>query len=357
MLKTIIRQFKSSSILRDPIESNVLKASFDLNNVKDLPFNENIELAWKQLIPYKIKLRKEETPVLFLHGLFGSKLSFNKAGRLFSELTKVPTYALDLRNHGESPHVLPHTYSQMAHDVYNFIKERNWDQCVLVGHSMGAKVAMIVSLIYPELVSKLVVVDNTPHAEQLDEQFKNDLLGMCEVEQIGSQFKKSENGKRVTEIKDVDKMLSQYQKDPLSRSLLMSNLLVTQKDVRNSYIKDKRKEVFKVPVMNFWKHNIINAMGSWPHIPSTTPKFSNPVLVMYGNRSNFVKKEYFDKFKEYFSDIKFEEFNSGHWISQEKPKEFINSLIMFISPPSSRKIEPSPKKKKKGYGKIHRSYK
>ncbi|KAI5958979.1 uncharacterized protein KGF55_005633 [Candida pseudojiufengensis] len=346
MIKTIFRHFKTTSILRDPVESKVLKATFDVNSIKDLPFNENIELAWKQLIPYKIKLRNTDTPVLFLHGLFGSKLSFNKIGRLFSELTRVPTYSLDLRNHGESPHVLPHTYSQMAHDVHNFIKERKWDQCVLVGHSMGAKVAMLISLLYPELISKLVVVDNTPHNEPLDDQFKNDLLGMCEVELNGAEYKKGENGKRVTEVKDINKFLSKYQKDPISRSLLMSNLIITQKDYRSVSIKDKKKEVFKVPVMNFWKHDIIDAMGAWPKLPSNIPKFENPVLIMYGIKSNFVKKDNFEIFKKYFTNLKFEEFDTGHWISVEKPKEFLNSLIMFISPPSSRNYEDPPKRKK-----------
>lgn len=309
-----------------------LQPSFDIDKIKDLPFNEKISLEWKQLIPYKIKLNKEEVPVLFLHGLFGSKLSFNKAGRLFSEVTKIPTFAVDLRNHGESPHVLPFSYTQMAQDVYHFIKERKWDKCVLIGHSMGAKVAMLVSLLYPELVHKLVVVDNTPHAMPLDPHYKLDLLGMCELEAHPELYKKGSNGRRVTEVKPISKFLSKYEKSPLVRLLLMSNLLLTHKDIANPHVKDRLKEVFRIPVMNFWKHDVIKSVESWPDLPTNFEKFTQPTLVMYGNRSPFVKPEYFPVFEQYFTDLKFKEFNCGHWISHDLPGEFVNELVKFISP-------------------------
>ena len=330
-----------------------LQPSFDIDKIKDLPFNEKISLEWKQLIPYKIKLNKEEVPVLFLHGLFGSKLGFNKAGRLFSEVTKIPTFAVDLRNHGESPHVLPFSYTQMAQDVYHFIQERKWDKCVLIGHSMGAKVAMLVSLLYPELVHKLVVVDNTPHAMPLDPHYKLDVLGMCEVEAHPELYKKGSNGRRVTEVKPISKFLSKYEKSPLVRLLLMSNLLLTHKNIANPHVKDRLKEVFRIPVMNFWKHDIIKSVESWPDLPTNFEKYTQPTLVMYGNQSPFVKPDYFPEFERYFTDLKFKEFNCGHWISHDLPGEFVNELVKFISPfwkkgenekqLSKKKLKPRPR--------------
>ncbi|KAI5957576.1 hypothetical protein KGF57_003270 [Candida theae] len=326
------RCISTFSVLLNSSKQPTLQPTFDIDNINDLPFNDKISLQWKQLVPYKIKLNKEETPVLFLHGLFGSKLSFNKTGRLFSEVTKVPTYALDLRNHGESPHVLPFSYTQMAQDVCHFIKERKWDKCVLVGHSMGAKVAMLVGLLYPDLVSKLVVIDNTPHAMPLDPHYRLDILGMCEVEAHPELYKKGSNGRRVTEVKAINRFLCKYEKSPLVRSLLMSNLLLTHKDIANPHVKDRLKEVFRIPVMNFWKYDIIKTVESWPDLPPNFDKFTHPTLVMYGNQSPFVKPEYFQVFEEYFTDLKFREFDCGHWISHDAPGEFVNELVKFISP-------------------------
>ncbi|KAI3404373.2 hypothetical protein KGF56_002770 [Candida oxycetoniae] len=304
--------------------------SFDTKSIPELPYAENISLAWKQLKPYKVKPVETKTPILFLHGLFGSKLSFNKVARKLSEITLSPAYAVDLRNHGESPHVLPHTYLQMAHDVYNFIKEREWESCILVGHSMGAKVAMLVSLLYPQLVEMLVVVDNSPRSMPLGDKFTNALLGMCEAEKIAFKFKQRSQVERVTEIKEIDEFLEQYIEDKNLRELVMSNLLINRKDLTNIHVKNKVKELFKIPVMNFWKNDVIGAMGEWPDL--SVEKYEDPVLVIHGKKSDFVTTKDFGLFHEYFTNIQFKELDCGHWVSQEKPFEFVYLLMRFIQP-------------------------
>ena len=45
-------------------------------------------------------------------------------------------FAVDLRNHGESPHHPRHDYSAMAEDVAEFIKYHGLKEPTLIGHSM-----------------------------------------------------------------------------------------------------------------------------------------------------------------------------------------------------------------------------
>lgn len=47
-----------------------------------------------------------------------------------------PIYALDLRNHGLSPHAMPMTYEAMASDLYKFIEDKQLRNVALLGHSM-----------------------------------------------------------------------------------------------------------------------------------------------------------------------------------------------------------------------------
>jgi hypothetical protein len=55
----------------------------------------------------------------------------------WSESERVKSDDQDLRNHGASPHAEPHTYSAMALDLANFMKQRGLESGVnLVGHSM-----------------------------------------------------------------------------------------------------------------------------------------------------------------------------------------------------------------------------
>ncbi|CAX43532.1 alpha/beta hydrolase, putative [Candida dubliniensis CD36] len=308
--------------------TNVLTPTFSVDEIRDLPYSDHVDLAWKQLIPYKVKINKQKTPVLFLHGLFGSMSSFNSIGRSLSAVVKHPVYAVDLRNHGDSPRALPHTYTIMARDIHNFIRTRKWDECILIGHSMGAKVAMMVSLLYPSLVSKLVVVDNTPHSRPLNDQFYKDLLGMCEVEVNGQKYKTA-NKKTVGKLSEIDRFLSQYEKDQRVRRILTSNLMTCLKHFKNRKDIDHEKEVFKIPVMNFYKYDILGTLGGWPQLPEVK-KFDKPVFVMYGNNSDFVLRKYHKYFLKYFSNVKFQEFDSGHWVAMDQPERFLKKLARFI---------------------------
>ncbi|CAK9440303.1 uncharacterized protein LODBEIA_P44030 [Lodderomyces beijingensis] len=324
----------SSSSLR-----NNFKPSFNVEKIPDLKMKEHVDLEWKQWLPNKVKLDKRATPVLFLHGLYGGKASFNKVGRNLSEHLVTPVYSVDLRNHGDSPHALPHSYMSMAHDVARFIQERQWANCVLVGHSMGAKVAMLVSLLHPDLISKLVVMDNTPHSKPLGRAFYESLLGMCELEAGGIDFGAvgsppalgsgdDHRRKQVTKTTVVDEFLSKYEKDASVRQLLLSNFRYKWKG--NGITSDgKHGEAFQIPVLNFWKHDVIDAMSSWPVLE--VAQFTKPVLVMYGKESSFVKERYRSIFEEYFTDLEFVGFDTGHWIYSEQPAQCTKVLSKFIS--------------------------
>jgi esterase len=96
-------------------------------------------------------------PIVLLHGLLGSSRNWVSAGRLLAEHRRV--IALDLRNHGESPHSEGMDYPSLARDVVAWIDVMQVPAVHLVGHSMGGKVAMLLACEYPELVRSLTIVD------------------------------------------------------------------------------------------------------------------------------------------------------------------------------------------------------
>ncbi|RLV95978.1 hypothetical protein JA1_000573 [Spathaspora sp. JA1] len=300
-----------------------------VEEIPDLPFVEHITLPFKHFKPTAAPPPDyTKTPVLFLHGLFGWKNNYRSVGQSISSKTSHPVYALDLRNHGDAPHVLPHTYSAMAEDVYDFLLDRQWQKVILIGHSMGAKVAMIVSLLYPELVEKLVVIDNTPHHQPLGEQYQRDLLAMCIIESEKIGFKQGTRG-RILDKKVINEMLKLYEPDHTVREFLMSNLITSVDQKRRTY---HDKEGFRPPVMNFYKHGIIENLGGWPHILPEI-KFSKPVLVLKATKSDFVKiPDYLFEFEKYFDDFVVEEIDSGHWITSENPQAFVDVTVKFLVP-------------------------
>lgn len=101
-----------------------------------------------------------KSPLVLLHGMLGSSRNWQTAGR---DLTaRFHVHALDLRNHGESPHAAEMTYAAMADDVVSWLEAQSLPRVTLMGHSMGGKVAMLLACRHPERVERLIVVDIAP---------------------------------------------------------------------------------------------------------------------------------------------------------------------------------------------------
>jgi pimeloyl-ACP methyl ester carboxylesterase len=103
-----------------------------------------------------------EPPFIILHGMLGSSRNWQTAGRDLAASRRV--FALDLRNHGMSPHAEAMTYSAMVADVVAWLDARGIGGAEFIGHSMGGKVAMLLACRHPARVSRLVAVDIAPKA-------------------------------------------------------------------------------------------------------------------------------------------------------------------------------------------------
>lgn len=99
-------------------------------------------------------------PLVLLHGMLGSSRNWQTAGKELSERYHV--LAVDLRNHGSSPHAPTMNYDEMMEDVVRWLGAQGLQRVTLMGHSMGGKVAMLLACRRPELVERLFVVDIAP---------------------------------------------------------------------------------------------------------------------------------------------------------------------------------------------------
>jgi pimeloyl-ACP methyl ester carboxylesterase len=101
-------------------------------------------------------------PVILLHGLFGAAKNLGVISRALGTQHRV--IAMDLRNHGASPHDADMSYAAMAADVVATAAAQGVTSATVIGHSMGGKTAMCLALQNPGFVSSLAVLDIAPVA-------------------------------------------------------------------------------------------------------------------------------------------------------------------------------------------------
>ena len=117
--------------------------------------------------------------MVVLHGMLGSSRNWLSAGVQLTSHWHV--HALDMRNHGQSPHADSMSYDEMAADVLAWMDEHDLPTADFIGHSMGGKIAMVLACRHPERVRRLVVVDIAPK-DYLSRGHRAEFAAMHELE-------------------------------------------------------------------------------------------------------------------------------------------------------------------------------
>ncbi|OKL57197.1 hypothetical protein UA08_07660 [Talaromyces atroroseus] len=237
------------------------------------------------------------------------------------DLIDIPDYK-DLRNHGDSPHAPEHTYSHLAEDVDEFIKEHNLGKTVLIGHSMGAKVAMVLALQSPETTAGVIPVDNAPVNARLGSPFQDYINGMKEI-----------SANHVTKQSEADQILSKYEPSLPIRQFLLTNLV---RDPES----DKKTLKFRVPLdilgsalqemANFPFEAGIDADVAENGNDNDLPTYSGPTLFVRGLQSRYISDRKLPACKKFFPNAQIVGIDAGHWVISEKPEEFRQAVLKFF---------------------------
>lgn len=99
-------------------------------------------------------------PLVVIHGLLGSSRNWQTVGADLSARRHV--LAVDLRNHGQSPHDGEQDFAAMEADVLRWMDGQGIARAAVMGHSMGGKVAMALACHHADRVERLVSVDIAP---------------------------------------------------------------------------------------------------------------------------------------------------------------------------------------------------
>ena len=150
--------------------------------------------------------------VILLHGMFCSLSNLGVVARTLVDRYRV--ISVDLRNHGESPHAAVMSLSTMAADIVELMDDLGLSRAILIGHSLGGKIAMQVALTNPERVDALVVADIAPVTYQNIENPA--LVGLVRLSQTALENRSA-----------ADSLMANYVEDAVTRGFLLKNLYRT----------------------------------------------------------------------------------------------------------------------------------
>lgn len=248
-------------------------------------------------------------PLIILHGLYGSSDNWHSIARAFADSFSV--YTVDLRNHGNSPHNPVHNYVAMANDIYEFINRLQIEKAVIIGHSMGGKVALQFGQEHAEKVERMVVVDIAPsgfdgHETPETISHRNIMQGLLKL-----------NHRTISSREEADRLLQSDIPSEKVRQFLLKNL---KRDTSGGF---------------YWNMNLQALAAHMEEIfagvlPDSDAK-EFPLLFIKGQKSGYIRPEDMEMIhKVYPWALMTEIADAGHWVHAEQPEAFLKAVKAFI---------------------------
>lgn len=253
-----------------------------------------------QMVSLNYKKAGEGPALIILHGLFGSLDNWATLARTWAN--EFTVYQVDLRNHGKSPHTDTHTIPDMAADIIGFIRQHEITNPVLLGHSMGGKVAMEVALQEPPVIRGLIIADIGAQRYPRGHDYIFDAIRSIDLDEMSSR-------------KEIESKLSEFIENEGEVLFMSKNM-------------DRTRDGFK------WKINVDTLEQDYEEIiQSIDPGrvFNKPVLLLRGEKSHYVQSKDLDLLKEFFPRIRIEDIaGAGHWLHADNPEAFDEHVRKFM---------------------------
>lgn len=231
-------------------------------------------------------------PILFLHGVLGSLDNFNSLANSLAK--QYQTIQIDLRNHGLSPWANDMNYSLMVADIIELCDHLHLTDVIVIGHSMGGKLAMQLTQAVPDLIHHIVVLDIAPVKYENDANlavFKT--LAYC-IEH---------------KITDKNQLAKQMEDKGLPKTTIQFLL-----------------KSFK---QNQWLFNFTAINAHYAKICDweTREPWLKPILFIRGGKSDYMIDAYHTETLQQFPYLQIQTIEeAGHNVHAEKPNEVLHLL-------------------------------
>lgn len=241
--------------------------------------------------------------VIFLHGITSNAAVWDPIMLALSD--EFRCVAVDQRGHGLSDKPANgYTARDHAEDVLALIKTLNDGPAVIVGHSLGARNAVVAATIDPEMVKSVVAVDFTP---------------FIETEVLDTLAARVNGGDRLFESRaDIEAYLQdRYRKMPAGA--------IRQRAMTAFHEVDGGFRPLADP-----KSMAQTAEGLREELESAFKAVTRPTLIVRGAESKLVSEAALEKTRKLRPDLPVIVVpNTDHYVTEEAPEESIRFIREF----------------------------
>ncbi|MBE1298973.1 MAG: alpha/beta fold hydrolase [Alteromonadaceae bacterium] len=239
-------------------------------------------------------------PIFLIHGLFGSLENLGVIARQLQKHYQVTS--IDLPDHGKSSRSDAFSFDKYGEAIKQVVEQVTESKAVLLGHSLGGKVAMHLSLHYPDLVDKLVVADIAPVS--YEPRHQNVMAGLNAVDLT-----------KITSRSDADAAMTNHIVELGVRQFLLKSLYKT--DTGFAWR-------FNLPLLQRDYHQLSQGIDS-------SNAFLGETLFIKGGNSNYITADHQAKIKQLFPNAQAKIMTgTGHWLHAEKPFVFAGIVERFL---------------------------
>jgi esterase len=256
----------------------------------------------------------EGTPLIILHGLYGSSDNWVTIAKTLADSFAV--YLPDQRNHGQSPHSEVHSYDSMRDDLFELVSDLELKEFFLAGHSMGGKTAVSFALKWPDMLNGLLVADISPFINENSRSvFLNQHLTILESIL-------SIDLSAIRTRQQLESLLSEKIASDRIRGLIMKNL---QRSGESNFSWRLNARA----ILN----NLSNLMAGVAPDPYTTTEITGfPVIFLKGERSDYLSMKDFADILKIFPVADFVTIrNSGHWLHSDNPEDVVANIRRLLN--------------------------
>ncbi|MGL4207195.1 MAG: alpha/beta fold hydrolase [Aeromonadaceae bacterium] len=240
--------------------------------------------------------------VVLIHGLFGDLDNLGQLARHLANEFRV--IALDMRNHGHSPHQASMSWDELSLDLLNLLDHLAIPCAHLVGHSLGGKLVMQFALRYPTRAVSLVVADMAP-VSYTTPRHEAVFAALHAVE-----------AQNASDRKQAETIMASWLPDTSVRQFLLKNYQIKA-------------------TASLWRFNLAALHACYPQLmawQAPEAQFRGPTLFIKGGLSDYLLPEHQATILALFPQARARIIpDAGHWLHAQKPQLFNKLVVDFLS--------------------------